>query len=127
MNRDDPEFIGLVELARRLRGRQTPAEEVMWEVLRGRKFLGLKFRRQHRVGTFIIDFFCQEQRLVIELDGGVHSTAEQAAIDENRDAFFEEVSHTVLRFPNERVFEQMDRVLEEIAGHCKGVDRTRLR
>ncbi len=122
--RDDPEFIGLVELARRLRQRQTPAEKLMWELLRGRTFLGLKFRRQYRIERFVADFGCREQRLVIELDGEVHETPEQAASDENRDAYLRQTSHTVLRFTNKQVFDQTEWVLEEIANNCKGIDRS---
>jgi very-short-patch-repair endonuclease len=50
----------------------TPAEQILWDRLRGRRFQGLKFRRQHPLGRFIVDFYCAEHRLVIELDGGIH-------------------------------------------------------
>ncbi len=122
--RDDPEFIGLVKLARRLRQRQTPAEKMMWELLRGRRFLGLKFRRQYRIERFYVDFGCPEQRLVIELDGEVHETPEQAASDENRDDYLRQTRHTVLRFTNQQVFDETEWVLEEIARNCKGINRT---
>ncbi len=122
--RDDPEFIGLVGLARRLRQRLTPAEELMWELLRGRRFLGLKFRRQYRIERFFVDFGCREQRLVIELDGEVHETPEQAASDENRDDYLRQTRHTVLRFTNQQVFDQTEWVLEEIARNCKGINHS---
>lgn len=60
------------EQARQLRREMTPAERVLWDRLRNRRFLGLKFRRQHPLGRFIADFYCAEHRLVIELDGDVH-------------------------------------------------------
>jgi very-short-patch-repair endonuclease len=60
------------EQARQLRKEMTPAEQILWDRLRGRRFQGLKFRRQHPLGRFIVDFYCAEHRLVIELDGGIH-------------------------------------------------------
>lgn len=123
MKRDDPEFLGLVELARRLRRRQTPAEQILWELLRGRKFLGLKFRRQHRIDRFIVDFYCREQSLVVELDGGIHMSNEQKEIDDNRDVYLEHLSCRVLRFSNQEFLDHPDRVLRAIANACKGVPR----
>ena len=75
----------------------------MWELLRDRRCLGLKFRRQVPVGTFVIDFLCSELRLAIEVDGGVHLTPEQVVRDENRDAYLRERGYTVVRFANEEV------------------------
>ena len=105
----------LVRLARELRQRQTPAEEILWELLRGRKILGLKFRRQQQLGPFIADFYCHETRLVIELDGGVHEAREQADRDENRDIYLRENRLQVLRLANELILEDPESALWSIA------------
>ena len=110
-----PDRSKLLQAARELRRKQTPAETLLWSLLRDRKFLGLKFRRQHRIGTFIADFSCRERRLVIEVDGGVHSIREQQLRDENRDACLKSGSWNVLRFTNEEILEQPEDVLDQIA------------
>ena len=109
----------LVHLARELRQRQTPAEEILWQLLRGRKILGLKFRRQQQLGPFIADFYCHDARLVIELDGGVHEIQEQAARDENRDFYLRENRLQVLRLANDRILEDPESVIRTIA-HATG-------
>lgn len=93
---------------------------MLWSLLRGRKFLGLKFRRQHGIGTFIADFSCSERRLVIEVDGGIHSLREQRLRDQNRDACLKSGSWNVLRFTNEQILEQPEDVLNQIAGAVYG-------
>ena len=105
----------LLQIARELRRNQTPAEEILWALLRGRKCLGLKFRRQHRVGTFLPDFYCHEARLVIEVDGGVHSAEEQAERDRSREAWLRKDEHRLLRFKNEQVLDDPESALREIA------------
>jgi type I restriction enzyme S subunit len=107
------DFSGLVETARDLRARQTPAEDLFWELVRDRQFMGLKFRRQHQLGDYIADFYCHEHRLVIELDGGIHSAKHQK--DHKRDAWMEAQEFTVLRFRNEQLIEDPESVLTAIA------------
>jgi len=107
------EFTGLVERARELRQRQTPVEEILWEILRDRQVLGLKFRRQHQIGDYIADFYCHEHKLVIELDGGIHQTKE--AKDTKRDAYMQTLGLTVLRIPNHDVLKSIEDVLSRIA------------
>lgn len=70
-----------VPAARRLRQRLTRSEGLLWEELRDRRFSGLKFRRQHPIGVFVLDFFCEERLLAIEIDGAIHNEPEQAARD----------------------------------------------
>ena len=106
-------FSGLVETARELRRKQTPAEEIMWELLRGRRFLGLKFRRQHQIGDYIADFYCHECRIAIELDGGIHQQKKRK--DRKRDAWLHSKGYTVLRFKNEQVLNVPESVLVRIA------------
>jgi very-short-patch-repair endonuclease len=100
---------------RELRAEQTVAEEVLWKLLRGRRFLGLKFRRQFPVESYIVDFCCYERRLVIELDGEVHEEPAQVAHDHNRDQYLRAQGFKILRFSNESVFEDITAVLRQIA------------
>jgi|SRR5215213_3636952 len=101
--------------ARELREQQTPAEEFLWERLRARRFLDLKFRRQFPVETFITDFFCYEAKLVVEVDGEVHEEPHQKAHDKNRDMFLQSLGYKILRFSNQQVLESVDSVLQAIA------------
>jgi very-short-patch-repair endonuclease len=100
------------ERARELRKNATDAEQRLWRRLRDRQLLGLKFRRQHRIGRFIADFYCDECRLVIELDGGQH--ADRITADERRTAYLEGRAIAVLRFWNNDVLTNTDGVLERI-------------
>jgi very-short-patch-repair endonuclease len=102
------------QLAQDLRKRQTPAERAMWRLLRDRRLRDLKFRRQFQIGPFVADFCCYEIRLLVELDGEVHAQAQPAARDAERDAFIHGLGFTILRFPNERIFGDIEGVLSEI-------------
>jgi len=75
----------------------------------------LKFRRQHQFGAYIADFYCDEKKLVIEVDGGVHSDEKQAKKDKTRDAYMKSLGLTVLRFPNSEVLNNPESVLQKIA------------
>jgi len=106
-------FSGLLEIARELRRKHTPVEELFWELVRDRQFMGLKFRRQHQLGDYLADFYCHEHRLVIELDGGVHSI--KLKKDRKRDAWMEAQGFKVLRIPNERLLTDPVTVFGSIA------------
>jgi len=101
------------DFARRLRLAMTDAEQRLWYHLRGRRFMGTKFRRQMPLGKYIVDFVCLEQRLVLELDGGQH--AEQTGADQDRDAWLRARGFRVLRFWNNEVMENLPGVLAMIA------------
>lgn len=90
-------------LARRLRRRATAAERRAWVLLRNRRMLGLKFKRQKVIRGFIVDFYCAELRLVLELDGSVHDDPAQRAYDREREAVLRGVGLTVVRLPNAAV------------------------
>jgi len=109
------DFTGLVEKARELRRKQTTAEELFWELVRNRQFMGLKFRRQHQIGDYIADFYCHEHRLVVELDGGIHKTTQKK--DHKRDAWMKAQGFKVLRFTNEQLLSDPESVLNEIASN----------
>ena len=91
----------------------TEAESVLWEALRT-KGIGAKFRRQHIIGDFIVDFFCNEANLVIELDGGYHNKPTQIKSDTERTAALNAMGYTELRFKNEEVICNIDKVLKTI-------------
>jgi type I site-specific restriction-modification system R (restriction) subunit len=109
------EFAGLVKRARELREKQTPAEDIAWDLLRDRRFENLKFRRQHQLGNYITDFFCAEHKLVLELDGDVHGRSEVVAKDAKRDAQMKSMGFKILRFPNEVVLDRPEEFLTSIA------------
>lgn len=98
--------------AKELRRDQTPAEALLWEQLRRRRFPGHRFRRQHPIGGYIADFFCHSARLVIEIDGAVHDL--QKGYDAGRDAWLRAQGYTVLRFRNEKVLGDLEGVLQAI-------------
>jgi very-short-patch-repair endonuclease len=101
-------------LARQKRQQATRAEERLWSYLRDRRLLGIKFRRQYAVGKFIVDFYCYEAQLVIEVDGLGHQyTVEEGAI---RQQFLESIGFKVIRFNNEDVFDALPKVLDQIRG-----------
>ena len=109
------QFSGLKELVRELRKTQTSAEALLWELIRNRRLLGFKFRRQHQFGDYVADFYCHEAELVIECDGPVHQPNEQWHHDQNRDAYMIAQGLRVLRFTNDQIFNDTEKVLEEIA------------
>ncbi|MGB3207819.1 MAG: endonuclease domain-containing protein [Crinalium sp.] len=101
------------EAARRLRQELTPAESILWQALRGRQIEGLKFRCQHPVGRFIVDFYCPSVKLVIEVDGGIHD--QQQVYDQARTEKLEAFGYHVLRFTNDQVMKDLSAVLEQIS------------
>jgi very-short-patch-repair endonuclease len=91
----------LLDFARELRERQTEAERQLWAFLRNRGIGGFKFRRQHPVDPYVVDFYCEEKRLGIELDGVQHDGAEARCRDERRSEYLRSQGIRVLRFGNE--------------------------
>ena len=98
--------------ARRLRRDQTDAERVLWFRLRDRRLNGWKFRRQFPIDRFVVDFFCADAHLIIELDGGQHAVTTEA--DAGRTRILEAMGYLVLRFWNNDVMRNTDGVVEEI-------------
>lgn len=104
----------IIKIARQLRKRSTPAEEVLWQKLRRNSLDGLKFKRQHHIGRYVADFYCAGLKLVIELEGGIHEMIGQKQYDEVR---YEELmagGYKVLRIKNEEVIEDVEKVLQKI-------------
>ncbi|MFN8259590.1 MAG: endonuclease domain-containing protein [Chitinophagales bacterium] len=104
----------IVNNAKELRQRQTETEEKLWSFLRNRNLKGYKFRRQHYIGTYIVDFYCAEKMLSIELDGGIHNSKEQKEYDQTRTIFLTAHGIKELRFSNEEVLKDMTAVLCKI-------------
>lgn len=98
--------------ARSLRKQETSAEDVLWAALRGRKLAGLNFRRQHPVRGVILDFYCAEHWLGIEVDGSVHD--QQIEWDADRTRYLNELGYCIIRFRNDEVMNSLDLVLQRI-------------
>jgi len=101
--------------AKELRKNQTVAESKLWNVVRVKQIKGLKFRRQHPIPPYFVDFICHKEQLIIELDGGQH--AETINYDKKRTKFLEPKGYTVIRFWNNDVLRNMEGVYEEIIKH----------
>ncbi|WP_342597452.1 type ISP restriction/modification enzyme [Cyanobacterium aponinum UTEX 3222] len=104
----------LLEKARELRKKQTPTEKILWECLRGNRLLDFKFRRQHNIGSFIVDFYCHSAKLVIEIDGKIHEELEQKEKDKNRDEWLKNHGLKVLRIKNEDILNNLENTLNII-------------
>jgi very-short-patch-repair endonuclease len=109
----------ILQAARELRQPQTPAEVKLWSRLRDRQLDGLKFRRQHVIGHFIIDFYCADAKLCVVVDGDSHAGPDQIAYDAARTQWLNEEGYHVIRFTNREVFKQVDAVLQTIADECR--------
>ena len=97
-----------------LRNFGTPAEAVLWKSLQRGRLLEMKFRRQHSIGRYIVDFYCPERRLVIELDGAHHFGPTIEPYEEERTRHLESLNLKVIRFENRDVLENLEGVLEVI-------------
>jgi methionine--tRNA ligase beta chain len=111
----DPVLYGLLkEFATYHRSQPTDGENALWQMLRGKKLEGYKFRRQHIIGSYIADFVCLTQKLVIEVDGLIHQLPENKSSDEERTEWLRSQGFEVLRFTNEEVLQNTDSILTEI-------------
>lgn len=109
----------LKENRRTLRKNLTPAEASLWTLLKSKQLEGRKFRRQHSVGNYILDFYCPEEKLCVELDGAHHFTSAGENYDAGRTEYLNSVGIRVIRFENKLVFKRPEAVLEEIKGNFK--------
>lgn len=104
----------MTERARCLRGEATFPERLLWTRLRNRQVGGAKLRRQHVIGPYVVDFFCPQRKLVIELDGHSHDTT--APADLEREKYLQQQGLRVIRFGNDEVIRDVDRVAEAVCG-----------
>jgi len=106
--------------ARELRSKLTPAEEIFWLELK-EQFPKYKFRRQHRISIYIADFYCHKIKLVIEIDGPIHDSEESILNDKKRQQDIEDLNLTVIRFTNDQVKNEIERVIEMISSTIKNL------
>ena len=104
----------LKKFRKSLRKNLTPAEALLWKALKGKQLEGRKFRRQHSIGNYIVDFYCPAEKLAIELDGQPHFTLEGEEKDRRKTKFLNSVGIRVLHFENKLVWELPNMVLERI-------------
>lgn len=114
----------IFDRARTLRNNQTEAESILWNFLRKRN-LNLKFRRQHVIGDYIVDFVNLKSGTIIEIDGGYHNEIEQKEYDENRTQVLLQKGYTVLRFSNNQVIKEPDSIIKKILSHIKSKDNSK--
>ncbi len=105
--------------AKELRHTTTEPEQKLWSLLRNRQLGGRKFRRQHALLNYVLDFYCHECKLAIELDGKFHAEAETKEYDSSRTALLNENGITVLRFWNEQVMNETEKMLQKISEHLR--------
>ena len=108
------EHINIGEFAKQLRNDQTEAEKQLWQLLRNRKANGFKFRRQHPIGPFVVDFFCHAAMLAVEVDGGVHDNPGAQDYDRARDFELGELGISVIHFSNGQVINSSEEVIRII-------------
>ncbi len=106
----------MIDRARSLRQTETPPEDLLWLALRNGQVGGLKFRRQHPIGSYVVDFYCHSAKLVVEVDGMSHD--DKAASDTARTKLLESQGLRILRMTNEDVMRDLDAVTREIARLC---------
>ncbi|MFH1160385.1 MAG: endonuclease domain-containing protein [bacterium] len=109
-----------LRLAGDLRHSMTPAEKLLWQRLRNRQVAGFRFRRQHPIDEFIVDFFCYEAMLVVEVDGEVHLDSTQSERDCERTRILNRLGIQVIRFANTEVETTIDQVVERIRKELYG-------
>jgi cyclase len=109
----------LFQFAKELRNKPTEAESFLWNFLSGSELSGIRFKRQHPILYFIADFYCHKAKLIIEIDGGYHQLPEQYLYDKNRDNELEMLGLKTIRFTNEQVFLETEKVLNVIKEEVK--------
>ena len=105
--------------ARKLRREMTTQERKLWQRLRHNQLYGIKFRRQHPIGRFVLDFFCYEHKLAVEIDGDSHYQPDQQEYDQARTDWLAQYDIRVIRFTNRDVDRNIESVLDEIARSCR--------
>jgi 5-methyltetrahydrofolate--homocysteine methyltransferase len=104
----------LKDYAKTMRSKPTKAESLMWDVLSGKKLDRYKFRRQHIIGNFIVDFMCLRENLIVEIDGLIHQLPDNKTSDQERELWLENEGYRVIRFTIDEVLSNLDKVLKEI-------------
>jgi very-short-patch-repair endonuclease len=108
----------IFERAKKLRKYQTESEKLLWEILKNKQMMGLRFKRQHPIDNFIADFYCHSLKLVIEVDGKIHSHPERVELDKERSAIIESFGIMVIRFTNDDIIHRVEIVKTSIEMTC---------
>ena len=108
----------IFERAKQMRANMTTSEQKVWELLKGKQILGLRFRPQHPMDIFIADFYCHPLKLVIEIDGGIHKSHDQREYDLCREAELERWDIKIIRFTNEEIEKDIGLVQRKILQIC---------
>ncbi|OGY50816.1 MAG: hypothetical protein A3J65_02555 [Candidatus Buchananbacteria bacterium RIFCSPHIGHO2_02_FULL_45_11b] len=106
-----------LDIRRKLRLNSTKSEIILWQQLRNKRFLNLKFKRQYGIDNYIVDFYCPKFKLAIEIDGGYHLEKETKEYDQARQEYLEDISIVFLRFTNKQIINELKIVLKTIAGY----------
>lgn len=109
----------IFERASQLRRNMTSSEELLWNKLKGKQVLGLRFRRQHPISKYIVDFYCHAAKLVVELDGKIHLAKKES--DRERTKEIENLGLCIIRFRNEEVEKSVDEVIVKIAAKMQNI------
>ena len=104
----------IYHIARNLRKNKTREEDILWQLLRNRQFMGLKFKRQFPIGNYIVDFVCEEKKLVIEIDGGQHNIPDNVKADKERTNYINSKGYRVVRFWNNDINQNIEGVYETL-------------
>ena len=107
-------FRRTIPLRQQLRHETTPAENMFWVKVANRQFFNLKFRRQHGVGKYIVDFYCSEKKLIIEIDGDSHAIENGLEDDRKRTEYLESFGYHVIRYQNRDIIDNIDGVFEDL-------------
>jgi very-short-patch-repair endonuclease len=110
------------DFAKDLRRRMSLPEVLLWSAIKGRKLNGLQFRKQHPIGPYVLDFYCDARKLAIEVDGGNHSFGDRPQRDERRDAWLLERGVRTLRLSASLILDDVDDATRTIVGHLEGGD-----
>jgi ATP-dependent helicase HrpA/adenine-specific DNA-methyltransferase len=97
----------------------TEPEIILWSRIKNKQILGLKFRRQHSIGPYIVDFYCPDIRLAIEIDGGQHNQEENIIYDEERTTYLNSLNIKVVRYWNNEVLKEINNVIEDLINKIK--------
>jgi very-short-patch-repair endonuclease len=114
------------EKRRKLRQNQTNAEELVWRYLRDRQMLGYKFRRQYSVNHFVIDFYCPELKLAVEIDGASHNNPEQQKKDISRQKYVEAFNIKIVRIKDKELLENPNKAFNKLEAAIKLLDKKKL-
>lgn len=105
----------LKHYARKLRNNMTRAEKILWHRIRRKAILGLQFCRQKPIGPYILDFYCKNPKIAIELDGPIHEKLDAIKYDEDKDFYLKSVGIKVLRFKNADIYKNVEEVIQKIS------------